>query len=666
MKEVKSTLTLEEKCRLFHGVGSWSTYSANGKVKAISLNDGPNGLRKYNEKKEKICATAMPTLSVVANSWSKECAFLNGKTIADECVQENVDLLLAPGVNIKRTPLNGRNFEYFSEDPYLSGILAKEFIDGVQEKGIGTSLKHICANNREFDRLCISSEIDERTLREIYLLPFEIALKAQPWTVMCAYNLINGVYASENKWLLTDILRGEFKFDGLIVSDWGAVRNSYKSLKAGIDLRMPVNDASDVELKDALDKNLITEQDIDTANERLFKLIEKTQNDKKKIEFTAKDRHENARKIAEEGIVLLKNNGVLPIKQGTFAMSGNNLDDPLIGGGGSANVATNFVQIPLKKLLEERLNGSARFVQCDTILKEDRYFAVHNIYENAYYNDGVILAVSGFQEGEQYDRQSIKLPKFTEDIIIKTAQINKNVIVLVYGGSAIDMSAWIDKVNAVVYCGYSGEAVNEAVANILTGKVCPSGKLAETFPLSIEDTFTQLEHGNGHVEWYNDGLFVGYRYYDQTNKEVLFPFGYGLSYASFEYSNLKIEKKSETDYIVSYDVTNTSDIDAKEISQVYVKDVFATVIRPQKELKGFSKDLIKAHQTKTVKIELDMRSFAYYSIPKKDWHVENGAFEIYVGASSRDIRLMGKIEIVLPDETQFSHIDKVLRTVYAD
>lgn len=650
-------LTLDEKLKLLTGEkDSWGTYTANGKLKQISLIDGPNGVRKVTEKGTQT-ATAMPVVAVLANTWSRGAAYLEGETIADDCIEQGVDVLLAPGVNIKRTPLCGRNFEYFSEDPYLSGELAKEYISGVQSKGIGTSLKHYCANNREADRMFQSSEVDERSLREIYLPAFEKALEAEPWTVMCSYNPINGVYASENKYLLNDVLRGEFGFKGMVVSDWRAVHNETRRIRAGCDLRMPYDCESYEDLKAAYEAGEITDEQIDACVNRILQLIEKTKNDRKKVGYDKDKRHRNAVKIAEEGIVLLKNEGnILPLKTGKVLVSGLFATEPPTGGGGSSLVSTEFKQRGLAELIGERLEGEAEvsYSVATRIHPTSENWNLRATYRSAYDNDAVILCVGNDEkiEAEGYDRIDLRLTPDQEEFIRNTAKANKNVIVVVYAGGAIDMSAWIDDVKAVVYAGFLGEATNEALASVLTGKVVPSGKLAETFPLSVKDTPTGTETGNGFTDWYREGIFVGYRYYDSYHKAVLFPFGHGLSYADFSYDDLQILKLSETDYEVSYNVTNNSDFSAKEISQVYVKDVFCMVLRPEKELKGFSKDEIGPHETKRVTVRLDARSFAYYNVSLKRWHVENGAFEILVGASSQDIRLSARIDIDLPEEEQ--------------
>lgn len=657
MKVRLQDLTLEEKLTILTGKDYWRTSDLNGKVYSLSLADGPNGVRMIDEETEKTKkATAMPNVSVLANSWSKEMAYLTGATIADECVELGADVLLAPGVNIKRTPLNGRNFEYFSEDPYLAGTLAKEYIEGVQDNGVGTSLKHFTANNREHDRLHQTSEIDERAIREIYVKPFEIAVKAKPWTVMCSYNLVNGVWTSEHKKLLKNTLRDDLGFDGLIVSDWGAVHNYANSVKATLDLRMPYEDEAYAELKKAYDKGELTIEEIDYCVSNVLKLIEKSENAKKSIKLTKEKRHQNAVEIAKEGIVLLKNDdGILPInKNQNISVVGKYADIPSLGGGGAAHVITDFVQTPLSKVISEKLGvpvqkGTAYNTGSVT---EENYSLdyVRNgrgDYEKIYNSDVAILCV-GEQAplvAENYDRQGIRLPVEQEELIIRASELNENLVVLVYAGSAIDMSAWIDRVKAVVFVGFAGEGVNEALASILVGEVNPSGKLAETFPICLEDTYTGRNIGDKGVEWYSDGIFVGYRYYDKAGLDVEFAFGHGLSYSQFEYSDLKVEKIGPTEYDVSYSVKNISNVDGKEVSQIYVREVLPFVLRPEKELKGFSKDLIKAGETKRITEKLCFDAFAYYSTAYDAWHIDDGSFEIMVGASSRDIRLKQKIKI---------------------
>ncbi len=648
MKKEIQSLTVKEKLRLLCGKTIFHTEDLDGKLKSAFLSDGPCGVRLDRGAYDgDIHATMTPSPALIANTWNRELARLDGYVIGDECVEKGVDQLLAPGVNIKRTPLCGRNFEYFSEDPYLSGTMAKEFIDGIQQTGVGACVKHYCANNREFDRLYISSEVDERTLREIYLRPFEIALQAKPWMLMSSYNPVNGVYMSENKWLLQDILREEFAFDGVVVSDWGAVPDYAKAVAAGTDLIMPYSEKCLPALEQAYKEGTLTDEAIDAAVERLLAFVQKTTGEKR-VSMTKEERHQATVKIAEEGIVLLKNEGALPVRSGkTFVYYPPN---PILCGSGSAETATAYVQEDLTNLL----NGIAQAEKLPAVFERTRafisshrqmaYYGITDLYERGYEYDAVVLTVYGRQETETEDREKIRLPQGVEEIILETAKHNDNVIVALISGSAVDMSRWIDKVNAVIYCGYAGEGGTEALANVLTGKVCPSGKLAETFPLCLEDTYTGSSLGEGSVERYTDGIFVGYRHYDKMEKEVLFPFGHGLSYAKFSYANLSVEKQGDQ-YVVSYDVTNESDIDAKETTQVYVKDVFAMVSREEKSLQGYSKDLIKAGETKRISVTLDERAFAYYSLPNKRWHIEDGYFEILVGASSRDIRLRAKLNV---------------------
>ena len=675
MKITAKDLSLDEKITLLTGKNLWQTEDFNGKIPSIFMADGPSGLRKLeripSKKDDLNCeyttvkSTAMPCLSAVANTWNTELAYLDGKTIADECVEHDVDILLAPGVNIKRTPVCGRNFEYFSEDPVLAGELAKAYISGAQDKGVGTCIKHFALNNREDERTYQSIDVDERAINEIYTLAFKKAFEAKPYSLMCSYNPVNGIYASENPYLLDYHLRGQLKYDGVVISDWGAVYNPYKAHNATLDIEMPYNGKSFKTIKDAYEKGLISLETIDSCVDRILNLVYKCKAADKKVEFSKDERHENAVKIALESVVLLKNDGILPLKDKNVAVSAT---PAVIGGWGSSRVVTDYEVPSLISQLEKEQPDTCftEFYHGEQYYpKAMRYNALKEGYIAAYQNDAVILGVTDGNdaEGEGYDRRSIKLHERIEEKIIKTAKINPNVIVVVYAGSAIDMSAWIDKVRAVIYAGHSGEGVNEALAKLITGKENFSGKLSETFPLSLQDIPSYGDNGNGFSEWYKEGLFVGYRHYDKYNLPVLFPFGHGLSYAKFEYGNLKIDKISETDYELSYTITNVSDVDGKEVSEVYIKDVFSSVIRPEKELKRFSKNLIRAGETITVKVNLSKDAFAFYSPNVKDWYVENGAFEVLVGASATDIRLKGKIDINLPDDEQFTVVNKLNRFV---
>ncbi len=653
-------LTLDEKLTLLCGKNDWTTETCDGKIPEIRVSDGPHGLRyiSYAEDGSELTAdaTAMPALSVVANGWNKLAAYEQGGTIADDCADKDVDILLGPGVNIKKTPLCGRNFEYFSEDPYLAGTLASEYINGVQSRGVGACLKHFCANNVENDRSWQSSEVDERTLNEIYLRPFEIALKAKPWTVMCSYNPINGVYASENKKLLTNILRDKFRFDGLVMSDWWAVHNAYKAVRAGLNLRMPHDNDNFSALKDAYEKGFLTIEEIDESASRILALAEKV-NSTEKISRTDKEkRHFNAVKIAEEGIVLLKNDDeILPVVGKKIAVSGAFADMPAIGGGGSSTVQTSY-KIP--HLADAISSITGEKVERSTGVCENVFVTAKLAFSQAYNADVCVVVVGDGTKkiSEGCDRETLKLRPEQEKYIIELSKYNKNIVVVIESGGAIDVSAFEPYAKAIIFAGFAGEGVNEALAEIITGKVCPSGKLSETFPYALSDTYMGDYSGDGLTVDYGEGVFVGYRYYERYDIPVRYPFGFGLSYAVFEYSDLKIEKTGDTDFTVSYTIKNVSKFDGKEISEIYVRDVIAMVARPVKELKGYSKDFIKAGEKKRVSVKLDFSSFAYYSVSLDRWLVENGDFEILVGSSSRDIRLTGKIKINLPDDEQPSHI----------
>lgn len=649
-------LTLEEKISLLTGDGSWKTASANGKLKQAWLSDGPSGLRMHNPNNvsETLRATALPTCHVLSYTWDTALCYEYAQTIADDAILNGADVLLGPGVNIKRSPLCGRNFEYISEDPYLAGVMGKTYVEGMQSKGIGTSVKHYCVNNREFDRCHQSSDVDERALHEIYLKPFEMTMEAKPWTVMCSYNPINGIYASENKKLLNDVLRGQFGFDGLIMSDWGAVHDPVRAVEATLDLCMPEMKCYAEKIPAAIAEGRLNEKQIDERAQKVLDLVEKCEEAAplKKVTSTKESRHETAVKIAREGMVLLKNEGVLPLTDGQKVfVSGSLSERPFTSGGGSGKVETDFVQTPLHTLIGEKSGAQISYESTNAWEPFWR-----NVYQKAYEADVTVLPVGHGPETEteSFDRSSIKLSEKQEDLILRVAAHANKTVVVVYAGSAVDMSRWIDAVDAVVFAGFAGEGVNEALSDLLCGKANFCGKLTETFPLCLEDTFKGGATGDGEADLYDDGIFVGYRYYDREKKEVLFPFGHGLSYAKFEYSNLRIEKKGESDYDVIYDVTNVSDVAGKEISQVYVKDVSAMVHRPEKELKGFSKDLIAPHETKTVRVRLNFSSFAYYNVSLGKWYAENGWFEVFVGGSSRCLPLKGKLLLELDEKTQYS------------
>lgn len=667
-------LSIQDRIKLLTGKETFTTQDLDGKLKSYVLEDGPHGVKGLGENKR---ATALPCLQNLGNSWSLESAKLMGQVIAEECILNNVDVILAPGVNIKRVPTCGRNFEYYSEDPLLSGLLAKSFIEAVQKKGIGATLKHFCANNREYARFTVSAEVDERTLREVYMKAFRIALDAKPWLVMCSYNPVNGWYASENRWLLKEVLRDELGFDGVIVSDWSAVHDRAKCLKATLDLEMPYEKRSQKNMEDALARGFITEDEINESCARILNLYDKIEANRqlRKVDTTVEERHDIAVKILEEGIVLLKNDDdILPLKtKCKIAVIGEISKKPEMYGGGSSSLEgfCEYKQKPLSELLSEFLPECDvkyynAYNNIDFLGHKNREFLGKTAIKAAYESDLAIVCVgnNATVESECFDRENIKLPVIHEDILNRVCDVNKNVVVIVTAGSCIDMSGFKDRVKAIIYTGFGGEATNETLADILIGKVCPSGKLSETFINKMEDNPTCFSKGNNFVERYAEGVNVGYKYYAKNNIPVQFPFGYGLSYAKFEYSDLKIEKKGEAEYLISYNVKNISDVDAKEISQVYVKDVFAMVDVPSLSLAAFAKTEIKAGETKRISHLLDKNVFEYYSTVKKDWYIENGYFEILIGASSQDIRLSERINIELDEDGQNTKYDDLFINIF--
>lgn len=635
-------LSLEEKLKLLTAKDAWTTQDFGGKIKSVRMADGPHGVRRC-EGAETIKSTAYPALSLVACSWNPNTAYLMASSIASDCVEQGVDILLAPGVNMKRSPLCGRNFEYFSEDPYLAGTMARAYIEGLQDFGVGATLKHFACNNGENHRFYQNCELDERTLYESYLTAFEIALQAKPWMVMCAYNKVNGVFASENKKLLKEILRDKFGYDGVIVSDWEAVKNRAKALNATLDLEMPYNAYSYGELTAAYENGLITEQEIDDSVNRLLTLVEKTCRAEKKISYTREERHKNALTVARESVVLLKNdNGILPMKKNASVDLFRSCDLEVTQGGGSAKVESNYPEVTLVDSLEKQgFTVRANLSHENVIGETSSDYLICTVGSNQYEMEGV-------------DRNGIDVRNMDAQKILYFCDRGEKVIVVIYAGSAVDISSFADKAAAIVYAGFGGEAGNEAVADILSGKVCPSGKLAETFPQSLSEIPVDGKNENPAYAFYGERFFFGYRFYDKANVHPLFAFGSGLSYAHFEYGDLSVERVGDTDFTVSYSVTNTSAVCGKEISQIYVRDISASCERPVKELKAFSKDEIKAGETKRISLKLDSRAVAFYNPSLGKYYVENGKFEISVGASSADIRLKCTVVINLPVEKQCS------------
>lgn len=660
MKKTLKDLTTEEKLRLICGKDCWHTCDFDGKLPFVRVTDASMGVRmpvnpeSWDGVKPSV---SYPSLQMLANTWDLATVRTYAECVADDCLDYGADILLGPGVNIKRSPLCGRNFEYLSEDPYLAGVMAREYVSALQSEGAGACIKHFCCNNLECNRLQQSSEADERTLREIYYKPFEIACEAKPVSLMSSYNRINGVLGSEYK-AGYDVLRREYGFDGLIMSDWDAVRNRTAAAKAGCDLEMPYHPEHYEALLADYKAGKISEEAVDACAQRVLDLVYKCKQLQvgKKRKYTQQERIEFTQKAEEEGIVLLKNDGVLPLKKGQrLSMCGwfarpcayNRKKPELICGGGSGWVERITPMFDMLEIMQKEYGGTIRFEPAFSEDGVDSSFMVPgNAVDNAAESDvNIVFAGTGAHlESEGGDKQKLELYSAPVQTILDTAAVNKNTVVVLFAGSPVDMREWIDEVAAVVYVGFPGERGGEAIANVLTGKVNPSGKLSETFPLAYEDTPAAKGYTDTKVTRYEEGLDVGYRYYDTYGVPVLFPFGFGLSYSEFEYCNLLL-KTAGDGLEVNFEIENRSDIDGKEVAQVYVRAMSSYVYRPYKELKGFAKTLVKAGKSEKVTVRLDRRAFEYWSVANGCWAVEDGVYEIIAGASVADERLRAKIKI---------------------
>jgi len=652
IKALINQMTLEEKATLCIGVSNWSTFSIERLgIPKLTCSDGPHGLRRVENESEltekSLPATCFPTASCSAATWNTDLLLRMGEAIAEEAKTLNVDIVLGPGVNIKRSPLGGRNFEYFSEDPFLAGELAVSFINGVQGKGVGTSLKHFAANNQETQRFSISAEVDERTLREIYLPAFEAAVKrAKPWTVMCAYNKLNGTFCSEHHELLVDILKNEWGFEGFVVSDWGAVHDRVKALNGGLDLEMPGPHERNIKaVVQAVRSGECNSQVLDETIERILRIAFKAQETTDdNATFDEEAHHRLAQTIASEGIVLLKNNGILPLKaHNQIAVIGHSAEEPYFQGGGSSHINPTKVDSPFTELRKRAGNAELVYVEGYAEKVGPEQALIDEAVEVAKSSDIALLYVSlpATKESEGYDRKDIDLSTHQVALIKAVAEAQPKTVVILNNGSPVTMDEWIDDVSAVVEAWMMGQAGAGAIADVLYGNVNPSGKLAETFPLDLSDTpaFINWPGGAGEVH-YGERIYVGYRYYDARELPVLFPFGYGLSYTTFAYSNPKVPDSFNdvNGMVVSVDVTNTGNVTGKEVVQVYVHDRESSLARPPKELKGFVKVELEPGETKTVSVPLDFRSFAFYHPDYHRWVTEDGEFDILIGASSVDIR----------------------------
>lgn len=659
IKELVSKMTLEEKAAMCSGADFWHTEAVERLgIPASMVSDGPHGLRKQDDKadhlgvNESIKAVCFPAGCGTAASFNRELLKEMGEAIGNECQAEGVSVILGPAVNIKRSPLCGRNFEYYSEDPCLATEIAGALIHGVQSKNVGTSIKHFLANNQETRRLSSDSRVDERTLHEIYLAAFEGAMtKEKPWTVMCSYNRINGTYAAENHKYLTEVLRDQWKFDGYVMSDWGAVNNRVADLKAGLDLEMPASGGTNDELiVRAVQSGALEESVVDTAVERILNIVFRYEEHRDKTAVFDRDKdHELARKVAQETIVLLKNEGVLPLEEKKqIAFIGKYVKKPRYQGGGSSHINSHKVTAAWD-VIKDMPNISYAQGFVDDKDQTDEALLEEAVQTAAKADVAVIFAgLPDSFESEGYDRTHMRMPDCQNELIAKVAAVQPNTIVVLHNGSPVEMP-WADQVKGIVEAYLGGQAVGGAVCDILFGKVNPSGRLPETFPKKLEDNPSYLSYiGEGDMVEYREGIFVGYRYYDKKKMDVLFPFGYGLSYTAFDYSNLRVDKKKfkDTDTVtVTVDVTNTGKMAGKEVVQLYVADKESTVIRPEKELRDFAKVELMPGETKTVSFTLGKRAFAYYNTTIHDWHVETGEFVIQIGRSSRDIVLQETVTV---------------------
>lgn len=682
---IVSQMTLEEKASLCSGLDFWHTKPVERLgIPSITMTDGPHGLRKQAEESDhlginqSVPATCFPSGAGLACSWDRELIKKVGEALAEECLAEGVSIILGPAANIKRSPLCGRNFEYLSEDPYLSSQMAANHIKGVQSKGVGTSLKHFAANNQEHRRMSVDAIIDERTLREIYFASFETAVKeAKPWTVMCAYNKVNGTYCSQNEYLLTEVLRKDWGFDGFVVSDWGAVDERVKGLVAGLDLEMPSsNGINDKKIVEAVKSGKISEKVLDKAVKRLLNVIfEAVDNKKENTIYDKKVHHELAKKVAEQCMVLLKNeDDILPLKQkGTIAVIGAFAKNPRYQGGGSSHVNPTEIDIPYEKI--KQLAGDAEVIYADgyKLDSDEMDEALLNEAKETAARADVAIVFAGLPEryeSEGYDRPHMRMPDNHNKLIEIVSEVQANTIVVLSNGAPVEMP-WLSNVKGLIEAYLGGQAFGGAIADILFGYANPCGKLAETFPQKLCNNPSYLNFpGEGDRVEYREGLFVGYRYYDAKQIEPLFPFGYGLSYTSFEYNDMSVDKKEVNDtetITVKVKVKNVGEVAGKEIIQLYVQDVESSVIRPKKELKGFCKVELEPGEEKEVEFMLDKRAFAYYNTDIKDWHVESGDFEILIGKSSKDIVLRETVKVnsTVPIK-KYYHRNSLLGDIMAD
>ena len=660
-------LTLEEKAALTSGTNPWSLGNVAAKgLPNYTITDGPHGLRKARntesmDVEENVPATCFPPAAGMACSWNPELVERVGEAMGEECIQEQVAVILGPGVNIKRNPLGGRCFEYWSEDPYLAGHTAVGIVKGVQSKGVGTSLKHFAANNQETDRLRISATISPRAMREIYLPAFEYIVKtAQPWTVMCSYNKINGVFSSQNRWLLTDVLRGEWGFQGIVMSDWGAVSDRVAALNAGLNLEMPPSDTDD-QIVAAVKDGRIPAAQLDEMAQGMIDLVAKARPAMSRdgYRYDVDAHNEVARQAAVESMVLLKNeDATLPVAKGAkIAVIGEFARTPRYQGAGSSLInptkLTSFLDA-----IEER-GVAADFAPGFTLDDAAQDPALTEQAVTAAQQADVVLLFLGLPaayESEGFDRTTLDIPAKQVEVLDAVAAANPNVAVVLSNGSVVSMP-WRGRAKAILETWLLGQAGGAALADVIFGGETPSGKLAQTIIDDVNDDPSAMNWPGeeGHVD-YGEGVFVGYRYHDTFRKQVTYPFGYGLSYATFDVHDATVAKTGPRTAEVTVTVTNTSDVAGAETVQVYVAPPKAEVARPVHELKGFAKVALEPGESKNVTIALDDRAFAYWSERFDDWHVEGGTYTVEVGVSSRDI--ISRLDVEIDDDGKIMNLDE--------
>ena len=640
IQQIISTMTLEDKISLCTGGDFWHTKAMpQYGIPAIMMSDGPHGLRCQAAEadmigiNESLPATCFPTAVTAGATWNRKLYAAEGEAIGREGAAAGVSVVLGPGCNIKRNPLGGRNFEYISEDPYFAGKMAAAFIRGQQSAGVASSVKHFAVNSQEYKRQNGDSQLDERTFREIYLTPFEIAVKeGNPGTVMCSYNKINGIHASDSKALLTDILRNEWGFDGLVVTDWGALNDRIEGYKAGCDLNMPGGSKfMEKAALDAVHSGELDEAYIDATVERILRLVEKSQGiPAPQIDWDT--HHALALKVAEQGAVLLKNeDNILPLAESDMALIGYMAANLRYQGSGSShinptkliNISDALPCVPCCACGDKLGNVTEQELRDAVEAAKKQKIAV------------VVVGLPDSYESEAFDRDHMRLPEGHNKLVEAVAKANPNTVVVLLGGSAMELP-WADQVKAILYMGLPGQAGGEAAANLLTGKANPCGKLTETWPLFYEDVISKDTFGKKNTE-YREGIYVGYRYYDKAKKSVRYPFGHGLSYTTFAYSDLIVRDRK-----VSVQVKNTGAVSGAEVVQLYIAAPKGGFFRPVRELKGFERVELEPGESKTVEFTLDDRSFAIWS---EGWKIPGGTYTVQIGASSRDIHLEQSIEI---------------------